>query len=100
MPIRATRALLSAALDGSLNNVEFRIDENFGFEVPMVLEGFEPPAALANVNTELLNPRGTWADTDAYDAAASKLVNMFHENFAQYADFVGEDVMAQAVKPK
>ena len=53
MPIRATRALLTAALDGSLGEVEFRKDANFGFEVPVEVPG------VAEV---LLDPRRTWAD--------------------------------------
>src|SRR6058998_2563311 len=53
MPIRETRALLNAALDGSLKNVEFRKDPNFGFEVPVAVPG---------VDSKLLDPRGTWTD--------------------------------------
>ncbi|MGN0931572.1 phosphoenolpyruvate carboxykinase [Falsigemmobacter intermedius] len=88
MPIKATRALLTAALDGSLNNVEFRIDPNFGFEVPVAVNG---------VDTGLLDPRSTWADAAAYDAQAQKLVEMFSKNFAQYLDNVDEDVKAAAI---
>ena len=55
MPIKATRALLNAALDGSLNDVEFRKDPNFGFEVPVSVPG---------VDRAILNPRETWADKD------------------------------------
>ena len=87
MPIKATRALLTAALDGSLNDAEFRVDPNFGFEVPV---------AAHDVDTALLDPRGTWADKDAYDAQAAKLVEMFSENFAQYVPYVGDDVKAAA----
>ncbi|HWH22008.1 MAG TPA: phosphoenolpyruvate carboxykinase, partial [Allosphingosinicella sp.] len=65
MPIKATRALLNAALDGSLKNAEFRRDENFGFEVPVAVPG---------VDTAILNPRETWADKADYDATAAKLV--------------------------
>lgn len=89
MPIKATRALLSAALDGTLNNSEFRKDPNFGFEVPMSLDG---------IDDALLDPRGTWADKAAYDTAASKLVDMFCENFAQYEEHVSDDVLKQAVR--
>jgi phosphoenolpyruvate carboxykinase (ATP) len=89
MPIKATRALLTAALDGSLNEGDFRKDENFGFEVPV---------AVAGVDAGLLDPRSTWADKDAYDAAAKKLVGMFSDNFAQYEEHVSPDVLAQAVK--
>src|SRR5690606_14750778 len=59
MPIQATRALLSAALDGSLNNAEFRADANFGFEVPVGVPG---------VDAAILGPRSSWADT-AWHAA-------------------------------
>ena len=88
MPIKATRALLSAALDGSLAGVEFRRDANFGFEVPVAVPG---------VDTGLLNPRETWADAVAYDAQAAKLVAMFADNFGQYLPFIGADVRAAAI---
>ncbi|MFE3836669.1 phosphoenolpyruvate carboxykinase [Pseudogemmobacter sonorensis] len=88
MPIRATRALLTAALDGSLNNAEFRKDPNFGFEVPVSVPG---------VDGALLNPRDTWADKAAYDAQAATLVEMFSKNFAQYVDHIDDDVKAAAI---
>ena len=88
MPIRATRALLTAALDGSLNDVEFRKDENFGFDVPVSVEG------VAEV---LLDPRRTWHDPDSYDRQAAKLVQMFADNFAQYVPYIDEDVKAAAI---
>jgi phosphoenolpyruvate carboxykinase (ATP) len=88
MPIKATRALLTAALDGSLNGVEFRKDPNFGFEVPVSVPG------VADV---LLDPRRTWHDPAAYDAQAAKLVRMFADNFAQYLPHVDEDLRAVAL---
>ncbi|MEM7709574.1 MAG: phosphoenolpyruvate carboxykinase [Pseudomonadota bacterium] len=88
MPIKATRALLSAALNGSLSKGQFRTDPNFGFEVPCSADG------VADV---LLDPRRTWADKAAYDAQAKKLVDMFSENFAQYVDHIDEDVRACAI---
>jgi len=88
MPIKATRALLTAALDGSLNDAEFRKDPNFGFEVPL---------AVHDVPEVLLDPRRTWADPSAYDAQAEKLVQMFSENFAQYLPFIDEDVKEAAI---
>ncbi|WP_347267789.1 phosphoenolpyruvate carboxykinase [Paracoccus sp. (in: a-proteobacteria)] len=88
MPIKATRALLTAALDGSLGKVEFRKDPNFGFEVPVAVPG---------VDETLLDPRRTWADPAAYDAQARKLIGMFSDNFAQYADKIDEDVRAAAI---
>ncbi|MEM9715523.1 MAG: phosphoenolpyruvate carboxykinase [Pseudomonadota bacterium] len=88
MPIKATRALLTTALNGSLNEASFRKDPNFGFEVPVSLDG---------VDDVLLDPRGTWADASAYDAQAAKLVEMFKDNFAQYEAYVGDEVMDQRI---
>ncbi|WP_194097904.1 phosphoenolpyruvate carboxykinase [Marivivens aquimaris] len=88
MPIKATRALLAAALDGTLSESHFRKDPNFGFEVPVAVEG---------VDATLLDPRATWADASAYDAQASKLVEMFADNFAQYVPFIDDDVKAAAI---
>ena len=83
MPIKATRALLNAALDGSLNHVEFRTDPNFGVEVPVSVPG---------VDARILNPRDTWADKSEYDATAAKLVTLFTNNFARFADHVDAGV--------
>jgi len=88
MPIKATRALLTAALDGSLANAQFRKDPNFGFEVPV---------SVAGVPDILLDPRRTWEDGAAYDAQAAKLVGMFSDNFAQYTDVIADDVRAAAI---
>ncbi len=88
MPIRATRALLSAALDGSLNEGAFRRDRNFGFDVPVSCHG------VADI---LLDPRRTWDDTTAYDAQAQKLVQMFADNFEQYLPHIDEDVREAAL---
>jgi phosphoenolpyruvate carboxykinase (ATP) len=88
MPIAATRALLTAALNGTLNAATFRVDPHFGFEVPVSAEG---------VDAALLDPRGTWADPEAYDAQAKKLVSMFATNFGQYAAYVEDDVLAAAM---
>jgi phosphoenolpyruvate carboxykinase (ATP) len=88
MPIIATRALLTAALDGSLNEGTFRKDPNFGFEIPVTVSG---------VDTGLLAPRSTWADKAAYDSQAQKLVDMFANNFEQYVPFIDEDVKAAAI---
>ncbi len=88
MPIKATRALLTDALNCSLSKTEFRKDPNFGFEVPVACAGVDP---------KLLDPRSTWADPAAYDAQAAKLVNMFSENFAQYVPYIDDDVKAAAI---
>eukprot|EP00163_Fabomonas_tropica_P024662 TRINITY_DN42519_c0_g1_i1.p1 TRINITY_DN42519_c0_g1~~TRINITY_DN42519_c0_g1_i1.p1 ORF type:complete len:206 (-),score=33.58 TRINITY_DN42519_c0_g1_i1:186-740(-) len=88
MPIKATRNLLHSALEGTLAEVEFRKDENFGFEVPVSVPG---------VPDVLLDPRRTWADKDAFDAQAEKLVKMFSANFEQYLPYIDEDVKAAAI---
>jgi phosphoenolpyruvate carboxykinase (ATP) len=87
MPIKATRALLNAALDGSLNNAEFRKDPNFGFDVPVAVSG---------VDSAILDPRTTWADKDEYDRTAQKLVQLFVDNFEQFAEHVDEGVRQAA----
>ncbi|MDO9367165.1 MAG: phosphoenolpyruvate carboxykinase [Sphingopyxis sp.] len=87
MPIKATRALLNAALDGSLNDAEFRKDPNFGFMVPVAVPG---------VDSTLLDPREAWADKQAYDRTAQTLVGQFIDNFAQFADHVDEGVRQAA----
>jgi phosphoenolpyruvate carboxykinase (ATP) len=83
MPIKATRALLTAALSGELAKAELRADPNFGFAVPVAVEG---------VDTGILDPRSTWADKPAYDAQAEKLVSMFIANFAKFEDHVDGSV--------
>ena len=89
MPIKATRALLNAALDGSLNNAEFRKDPNFGFEFPV---------AVAGVDSNILDPREAWADKTAYDATAQKLVSAFIDNFEQFEQHVDDGVKQAAPK--
>jgi phosphoenolpyruvate carboxykinase (ATP) len=87
MPIKATRALLAAALDGSLNKAEFRTDPNFGFAVPVAVPG---------VDTKILNPRETWADKAAYDRQARRIVGMFTENFGKFEAHVDAGVAEAA----
>lgn len=88
MPIRATRALLTAALDGSLAEAQFRKDPNFGFDVPVQVPG---------VAELLLDPRRTWDDKAAYDTQAAKLVQMFSDNFEQYLPHIDNDVKDAAI---
>ena len=89
MPIKATRALLNAALDGSLNDAEFRKDSKFGFEFPVAVPG---------VDSGILDPRAAWADSAEYDVTAQKLVQQFIDNFAQFAEHVDEGVRQSAPK--
>ena len=87
MKISHTRALLRAALDGSLDKVALRRDTSFGLDVPESCPG---------VPDEVLHPRGTWNDKGAYDSQASDLVGRFHNNFTQFESHVGAEVKAAA----
>jgi phosphoenolpyruvate carboxykinase (ATP) len=87
MPIKVTRALLGAALSGKLKETEFRTDPNFGFDVPVVVDGVDP---------RILNPRTTWADGYAYDQAALSRAERFRRNFTQFVAHVDESVRAAA----
>ncbi len=89
MPIAHTRGLVNAALDGTLANVEMEKDPFFGLSIPTACEG---------VPSDILNPRNTWADKDAYDKQAAHLVNLFIENFEQFAEYVDDNVMSSAPK--
>jgi len=88
MPIKATRTLLHAALEGNLDRVAVRRDPNFGFEVPISVPG---------VPDVLLDPRRTWEDPEAYDRQAARLVQMFSDNFAKYLPFIDDEVKAAAI---
>jgi phosphoenolpyruvate carboxykinase (ATP) len=83
MPIKVTRTLLTAALDGSLRNAKFRTDPYFGFSVPTSVPGIEP---------HLLYPFKTWANKSEFDETARKLVAMFQKNFVQFESYVEADV--------
>jgi phosphoenolpyruvate carboxykinase (ATP) len=87
MPIKVTRTLLSAALDGSLKKVAFRTDPYFGFSVPTSVPGVEP---------HLLYPFKTWRDKAEFDQTARKLVGMFRDNFVRFESHVDPDVRAAA----
>jgi phosphoenolpyruvate carboxykinase (ATP) len=83
--IKHTRAMVSAALDGSLNNVNFHPHPVFNVLVPDSVPG---------VPTEMLDPKNTWSDRDAYDQQAQKLAIRFVENFKRYTDAAPEIIAA------
>jgi phosphoenolpyruvate carboxykinase (ATP) len=89
MPIRVTRRLLSAALDGSLAKADFRRDPYFGFAVPASVPGVEP---------HILYPVKTWQDKAGFAETAKKLVAMFEENFKRFEAHVDQDVKSAAPK--
>jgi phosphoenolpyruvate carboxykinase (ATP) len=89
MPIRVTRALLRSALDGTLAKARYRREPFFGFLVPENVPG---------IPAEMLDPRAGWRDKSAYDATARELLARFEKNFSTFADHVGADVRAVALR--
>jgi phosphoenolpyruvate carboxykinase (ATP) len=87
MKLPYTRAMITATLNGQLDEVKFTKHPIFGMEVP---------GAVPGVPTEILDPRNTWADKDAYDHTANSLAEKFVENFKKYAEFASEEIMAGA----
>ena len=85
MKLAHTRAMVNAALAGDLEGAEFASDPVFGVDVPVSVPG---------VPDEVLRPRDTWADGEAYAAAAAELAAMFKANFEKFADDAGEAVSA------
>jgi phosphoenolpyruvate carboxykinase (ATP) len=85
--IRYTRAMINAALNEELEQVEYTQDSVFGIQVPSSCPG---------VPDEVLQPRGTWGDPQAYDQQAQQLAEMFLDNFKQFEDEVPESVKAAA----
>jgi phosphoenolpyruvate carboxykinase (ATP) len=75
MSLKITRALVNAALDGSLEKVEFVTEPSFGLSIPV---------SCPNVPAEILNPRNAWADKQAYDKTAADLAARFEANFKQF----------------
>ena len=90
MKIKYTRAMLNAALDGDLDNVEYVKDSRFGFAVPTSCPG---------VPSDVLQPIKTWNNSDDYHTSANNLASMFIENFKRYQQGVSEAVNASSPKP-
>ncbi len=91
MSLKITRSLIKAALQGELDNVEYETHEIFGLAMPTSCPG---------VPTEVLNPKNTWADKDAYDAKANHLAGEFIKNFEKFKSGASQEVRAAAPKPK
>lgn len=85
MELAYTRAMVRAALEGALDDVETVQEPVFGLHLP---------TRVPNVPSEVLMPRETWQDTDAYDAKARELADRFRENFVQFEDNVPQAVIA------
>ena len=83
MSLKHTRRMVNAALAGELDNVETRTEPVFGLQIPVAIDG---------VPAEVLRPRETWADGEAYDAKARQLAGMFADNFEKYREHASEEV--------
>jgi len=91
MPIRVTRRLLAAALDGSLHRSDFRTDPHFGLAVPREVPGVEP---------HILDPVRTWRHKGEFAQTAGRLVQMFRDNFAKFEDAADEAVRSAGPNPR
>lgn len=89
MPIGYTRAMVNAAIEGELANVQFEKEPFFGLSIPLHVPG---------VPSEVLNPRNMWLDGEAYDAQAKKVAGLFAKNFEKYEAHVSEGVKAAAIR--
>ncbi|KAA3620956.1 MAG: phosphoenolpyruvate carboxykinase (ATP) [Flavobacterium sp.] len=87
MKLKYTRAMITAALEGKLAGVNYQVHPIFGLNIPQ-----ECP----NVPSEVLNPKGTWADQEAYDRKAKQLAKSFKDNFEKFAEYANEEIMAGA----
>ena len=90
MKLQYTRAMVQAAIHGELNNVETIEDEFFGLSIPKQVSG---------VPSDVLNPKKTWADANAYDEKAKELATKFHDNFKKF-DQVTKEIAEAGPKYK
>lgn len=89
MSLKHTRAIITAAMKGELNDVKYEAHPVFGVLMPDSCPG---------VPAEVLNPRNTWEDKAAYDKKAAELAKLFIDNFAQYAEEANAEILAAAPK--
>lgn len=87
MKLKLTRAMITAALRGELDNVEYKEHRVFGVSYP---------TTCPNVPSEVLDARSTWKNTEEYDATAEKLAKQFNDNFAKYKEGATEEILASA----
>ncbi|SHO60310.1 phosphoenolpyruvate carboxykinase (ATP) [Algoriphagus zhangzhouensis] len=90
MKLSYTRAMITAALEGKLNDVEFKTHQVFGVQVPQ---------SCPSVPSEVLNPRTTWSDPSEYDKQAHELALAFVKNFNQFMSFASDDILKGAPNP-
>ena len=84
MKLVYTRAMITAALEGALENVQYTTDPVFGLQIPVACPG---------VPSEILDPKNTWSDSEKYDATANELSRAFIDNFKQFEGFASEEIL-------
>ncbi|RYD96352.1 MAG: phosphoenolpyruvate carboxykinase (ATP) [Sphingobacteriales bacterium] len=87
MNLKYTRAMITAAMNGALNDASFMPHQVFGVLMPDAVPG---------VPSEILNPQATWEDKEAYTQKALELAQLFVNNFAKYASEANEETLAAA----
>ncbi|HEY3405120.1 MAG TPA: phosphoenolpyruvate carboxykinase (ATP) [Ohtaekwangia sp.] len=87
MSLKYTRALITAALNGDLDKVRYENHEVFGVAMPV---------GCPNVPSEILNPRSTWSNPDAYDHKAHDLAEAFLKNFEKFSSYANAEILAGA----
>lgn len=91
MKLAYTRAMITAALENKLDDIEFEVHPVFGFEMPLECEG---------VPSEILNPKNTWSNPESYDNQANSLANSFIGNFKKFENFASESILRGAPMTK
>jgi phosphoenolpyruvate carboxykinase (ATP) len=89
MSLKYTRAMITAVLNGDMENVEFKAHKVFGVHVPQT---------CPNVPDEVLNPRNTWANKEEYDRVADELATKFNRNFEKFASQASQEILDGAPK--
>ena len=83
--------MITAALNGELDNIEYHTHEIFGLDIPN---------GCPNAPADILDPKNTWEDKEAYDKKAKDLASKFVANFEKYSDFANEEILAGAPSPQ
>ncbi|MEG0662187.1 MAG: phosphoenolpyruvate carboxykinase (ATP), partial [Anaerovoracaceae bacterium] len=91
MKLKYTRAMITAALNGTFDSVEYKHDDRFNLDIPQ---------SCPDVPSEIMNPRDTWADKADYDKTADKLAGMFHKNFTEKYPNMSKNIIEAGPKGK
>ena len=90
MELKYTRAMITAALNGTLKKADFVHDTRFNVDIPQSCPGVPP---------QILNPRDTWSSPDAYDTMAKKVAKMFFDNFQEKYPHMPADIINAGPQP-